>query len=106
MKLKLDKTTKELRKKYQTAHQRTLQAQERESNLLKQLREVCPHPNGFIAEIPEGAEGLIRGYLPPFRICEVCGYSEEYTNRGYNKLKNKKTYPMSRYEISEFPLKN
>lgn len=93
-----------LREKYNETHMETKKASEKESTLLKELRENCSHPNRFVAEAPYESETMGSSTLPPLRVCEICGTLEEGWGCGYKKLANKKVYNISREEANEMRL--
>jgi hypothetical protein len=108
MSLTLDSELLALRNEYRQTHEERLKAKKKESELLNQLREICPHPNRYIAEVGFESGGILGSAKSPRRICEICGYSEEEWHSGYKELRNKKTYSASREQGNKlvFPLED
>lgn len=87
MTVQIDAKVLKLRKKYQGAHENTQKAHQRERELLEKLRTACgEQEHKFIAEVPYRSD-----CLEGFRVCEICGYSEEDKGTGYHILLTKRS---------------
>jgi hypothetical protein len=108
MLLTLDSELLALRNKYRKTHKERVEAEKKESELLNQLRETCPHPNRYITEVGFESGGILGSAKSALRICEICGYSEEEWHSGYKKLKNRKTFSVSREQSNKlvYPLED
>jgi hypothetical protein len=84
MKVTLDREILELREEYQNAHKETLEAEEKEGELLKRLRQNCDHL--FVAGTPYKQSSSLEQSSEEFRVCEVCGTYEENGRTGYQEL--------------------
>lgn len=94
MVVQLDAELLKLRKKYQGAHEDTQKARQRELVLLGELRLKCgEQEHKFIAEVPYVVE-----VTNDFRVCEICGYSEEDKGTGYRVLLAKRVRKVSMEE--------
>jgi len=78
MKVQLDEEIAKIRGEYQNAHRETIQAREKEEEILKMLRETCEkQSHRLIAEASFEKEQITSTSKSPLRVCEICGTSEE-----------------------------
>ena len=53
---------------------------------IKSMQAACDHPKEQIVEGGYISSEWSNNHTPPFRVCKLCGYSEEGWGCGYNKL--------------------
>ena len=80
-------TPNQIVKKLKTARKQMDKVKAKVNELEIELQLICDHPRIMEADYSPGLYGFGNSY-PPFRVCEVCGFSEEGWNCGYQILKN------------------
>lgn len=89
----INKKLLDLREKYKSLEDKTLNPNKEQEEVLDELQEACDHP--YIVETGHistdiGLISLSR------RICEVCGYEEKEEETGYKLLKKEPIREVSR----------
>jgi hypothetical protein len=75
-----------MRASYEAALASELQAHAQVLVCVEDLQGCCEHPESEVIEAPELSDSYSFRY-PPFRVCKVCGYSEEGFGCGYKLLR-------------------
>jgi hypothetical protein len=81
------KTAKEMRERYDRLCLEIEALEGVRDTYVKSMQAACDHPKEQVVEEMWVKDDWGYNSTPPFRVCKLCGYSEEGWGSGFKKLK-------------------